>query len=73
MWNRADDPVYTTLWNNNQWPVYSVSPANPGSDVAAEVAAAMALSSLIEFGNVFFYIIALVTETKSYVLLFSEW
>ncbi|XP_045163948.2 uncharacterized protein LOC123528279 [Mercenaria mercenaria] len=51
LWNRADDYLYNTLWNNNEWPVYSVSPSNPGSDVAAEVATAMALSSLIEFDS----------------------
>ncbi|XP_060606557.1 uncharacterized protein LOC132758865 [Ruditapes philippinarum] len=51
MWERADNDAYKLLWDRNEWPVYSVSPSKPGSDVAAEVASAMALSSLIEFDS----------------------
>ena len=50
IWETADNITYRKLWDQMEWPVYSISPTRPGSDVAAEVATAMALSSLIDFG-----------------------
>jgi len=51
IWERADSSVYGQIWSEGAWPTYSNSRLSPGSDVAAEMAAAFAISSLL-FGKV---------------------
>lgn len=50
LWNPAFSPIYDHMRSRGRWPAHSNSRLSPGSDVAAEMAAAFAISSLV-FGK----------------------
>ncbi|KAL4221241.1 hypothetical protein ACF0H5_019505 [Mactra antiquata] len=63
---KADNPKYLELWNSGQWPVYSVDATHPGSDVAAEIATAMAISSQLDLAGQAYSDKLLQTATQLY-------